>query len=402
MIQLFLNSPRRSRFLVLDAEPSETIYSIKKKIVGKCSMPTSEQWLSTTLGKVLKDSYTLGDYNIRNLDTLLLHRGRACSKENENERNKELKGFLMDPNSGPPLQALSEKLKTKTSPTVASDGYSNKIRSILLNREQRERLVSFLQYMGNMGPLTLTIGQQQFRDLLSDLEYDNDPDSFTDAFFRKAEQSFRSVAWYRAGMSFPGKILLQTTKSNSYTMFHQIAEGTTAIDVALNDPNSYRGGHHIFYSRTRNHVNDRPAGSALLHSDAVLHGITKLTNGIRHSLFLVHENHPLLNDNPATATRRNVTSFLESLRPKIPDCIVCTVRPATHFLAPCGHFCLCHVCVEKIGQACPMCRSDIIFKPRAIFYNLETASARIYHPLAKRIFEAKRPSVVRLATLVQA
>jgi len=46
------------------------------------------------------------------------------------------------------------------------------------------------------------------------------------------------------------------------------------------------------------------------------------------------------------------------------DCVICMDRPHSLIIVPCGHYCLCAVCVSILRQGseprCPICRAPII------------------------------------------
>lgn len=70
----------------------------------------------------------------------------------------------------------------------------------------------------------------------------------------------------------------------------------------------------------------------------------------------------LLEDRPVTQTRWDhpISTTLpeEIFANDDPECSVCLEMLKDTIISPCGHFCLCSACCEKLGT-CPMCRSDI-------------------------------------------
>ena len=58
------------------------------------------------------------------------------------------------------------------------------------------------------------------------------------------------------------------------------------MHVALGDEGEYDGGRLVFASRAGFEVPRRPAGSATIHTHAMVHGVTTLRSGTRYSLFL--------------------------------------------------------------------------------------------------------------------
>lgn len=39
-------------------------------------------------------------------------------------------------------------------------------------------------------------------------------------------------------------------------------------------------------------------------------------------------------------------------------CVVCLLEPATQCVIPCGHYCLCLTCSNRIEDSCPLCRQN--------------------------------------------
>ena len=58
------------------------------------------------------------------------------------------------------------------------------------------------------------------------------------------------------------------------------------MQVPLNDEGDYDGGQLVWAVAGRLELPPRPAGSATIHTAGVVHGVTKMTRGVRYSLFL--------------------------------------------------------------------------------------------------------------------
>ena len=59
------------------------------------------------------------------------------------------------------------------------------------------------------------------------------------------------------------------------------------MQIALNDETEYEGGRLVFATASFGFDQpSRPAGSAVIHTDRVAHGVTALRSGVRYSLFL--------------------------------------------------------------------------------------------------------------------
>ncbi|KAJ8308410.1 hypothetical protein KUTeg_013284 [Tegillarca granosa] len=72
--------------------------------------------------------------------------------------------------------------------------------------------------------------------------------------------------------------------------------------------------------------------------------------------------------NTATTGSRRNSSDRSDTSDNYEDCIVCQSLSISYALLPCRHACVCHVCLKKIGDRCPMCRGGIemYFKVKSI------------------------------------
>ena len=68
--------------------------------------------------------------------------------------------------------------------------------------------------------------------------------------------------------------------------FHSDSHSRRTMQVALNAEADYRGGRLVFATGTGFVIPARPAGTATIHTDRLVHGVTALTSGVRYSLFL--------------------------------------------------------------------------------------------------------------------
>ena len=73
--------------------------------------------------------------------------------------------------------------------------------------------------------------------------------------------------------------------ATGFVEFHTDVSRRT-LQVALNDDTEYTGGRLVFVTDAGFQIPRRPAGSVTVHSGRVLHGVTALTAGVRHGLFL--------------------------------------------------------------------------------------------------------------------
>ena len=71
-MQIFVKT-LSGKTIVLEVEPSDFIEDVKDIIQGKEGIPSNQQGLiHTSIGKELKDGYTLNDFSIQNGTTLHL------------------------------------------------------------------------------------------------------------------------------------------------------------------------------------------------------------------------------------------------------------------------------------------------------------------------------------------
>jgi|EP01046_Picozoa_sp_COSAG06_P033156 predicted 2-oxoglutarate/Fe(II)-dependent dioxygenase YbiX len=60
------------------------------------------------------------------------------------------------------------------------------------------------------------------------------------------------------------------------------------MQVPLNEPNVYDGGRLVFLTADGElECTSRTAGSATIHDNGVVHGVTEMTSGVRYALFVL-------------------------------------------------------------------------------------------------------------------
>ena len=75
-------------------------------------------------------------------------------------------------------------------------------------------------------------------------------------------------------------------RDGSFVAFHTDSHSRRTMQVALNGDAEYRGGRLVFATGAGFVIPDRPAGTATIHTDRIVHGVTALTGGVRCGLFL--------------------------------------------------------------------------------------------------------------------
>ena len=61
------------------------------------------------------------------------------------------------------------------------------------------------------------------------------------------------------------------------------------MQVPLVGDDSYRGGRLVFLNESGVRTPKRPAGSATVHNNRILHGVSELVSGVRYSLFFLRK-----------------------------------------------------------------------------------------------------------------
>ena len=75
--------------------------------------------------------------------------------------------------------------------------------------------------------------------------------------------------------------------SGQYIAFH-LDHSLRTMQVPLNDPSEYDGGRLVFAMGDGSLVvPEREVGSATVHDNGVVHGVTEITRGVRYGLFML-------------------------------------------------------------------------------------------------------------------
>ncbi|CAJ1355118.1 unnamed protein product, partial [Effrenium voratum] len=166
-------------------------------------------------------------------------------------------------------------------------------------------------------------------------------------------------------------VALRMTKGPSKGCINFHVDGdyaTGTVQIALSEPSEYQGGELMFFVNDHLHVLDRPAGSICQHPPCVLHAVAALHAGTRKSLFVVDRSNGLGENGVIHVTEVGVHNFLEHQSreaPQVQRCALCMILPSDHVLLPCGHLCMCRVCVATTDvPTCPLCRQEVLQKTR--------------------------------------
>ena len=74
--------------------------------------------------------------------------------------------------------------------------------------------------------------------------------------------------------------------NNSYIDFH-IDHAKKTLKIPLNSHSKYKGGDLIYLTKNEIHIPKQNLNSMTIHQNNIVHGVTRLTSGIRYSLFFL-------------------------------------------------------------------------------------------------------------------
>ena len=80
--------------------------------------------------------------------------------------------------------------------------------------------------------------------------------------------------------------LRKVTANNSFIDFHT-DHALKTLKIPLNRRNEYNGGDLIYLTKNKIHIPKQNLNSITIHQNNIVHGVTRLTSGIRYSLFLL-------------------------------------------------------------------------------------------------------------------
>lgn len=267
--------------LTIDAEPSMTIYGLKQAVARHPLGTPHDMQRLIFCCKQLEDGMMLKDYNIQHESTIHVI--------------LRLRGMISDFKADGPNESLTQALKDylngKTAEWFPLDEESKRSMKALALSKHASMDKSYW---------TTTVKLPEQEPLLR----------FMDQCYRKYKRADLKILFkdVRAFLAVPGvdmelykrlcalhssadKVsiaLRRTSVLDGCIPFHcDGGYATKTVQVCLNDYHDYVGGRLVFYALGKVDVPRRWRGTCTIHDRDVLHAVTRVTAGVRYSLFVV-------------------------------------------------------------------------------------------------------------------
>ena len=82
-------------------------------------------------------------------------------------------------------------------------------------------------------------------------------------------------------------ITLRRCEPHDHLINFHLDYHTRTVQIALVDDEAYEGGRLVYATRDGLRVPRRPAGTATVHTNGVVHGVSRHTAGVRYGLFFL-------------------------------------------------------------------------------------------------------------------
>jgi ubiquitin len=279
--------------------PSDSVEKLKLKIEQLDETPPTQQRLIFE-GRQLEDRKTLGSYQMENESTvhLVLRMVGMISSFTTTEATDLFDGFLLGLNPAPANKAFTKKWKR-----VPFNDYTLEVDSTILSPAQRLTCMKFLdelwaeeamiyqeEHNKPLVDLKVKFEDEEAAELLLGYRSPDDPAHNAEAFDQLLNKHSRE--------GYGGACLaLRCSRgpvSGAIGWHFDGPYATETIQMALNNDSEYEGGRLCFFTLERGvEVLNRNAGDLTKHGREALHAVTRLTSGIRYSLFVVDRSNGL-------------------------------------------------------------------------------------------------------------
>ena len=282
-MQLFVKT-LTGQTLTIDVEPKSTIFDVKLGI-QRCNGCPPEQQRLIFAGKSLEDGLTLRYYGIQHEATLhivLRLRGMISNfVSTPNEKlSPEWKNFLLGSREDMPVDVSSLR-------EIAKEKDASEMKSYFATTMKVDALapvlIDFMDkcYEENKRP--------DLKILLADAE----------AFLETglSIEIFKHLCKLHSSTNNVRIALRRTAAGDGCIPFHcDGGYATRTIQLCLTSDTEYEGGRLIFYAQGKCHVPERKTGFVSIHDRDILHAVSRVTSGVRYSLFVVDKANTLGNN----------------------------------------------------------------------------------------------------------
>lgn len=301
----------------LEIEETATVDYLKSIVEEKTNVSKGDQRLLYA-GIQLEDDYTLEYYKIKKESTLhLVIRMRGMiGVWTDSDISDPLDNYLMLTEEDRVItKILSANILNNAIVRFGAslDTEYSITQSMILSSLQSQRCVKFLDYIYN----TITSIMPDLKVCFDDINtlkllllnnfYDNE--SYNSNVVKELldlhphyenDDSKVMIILRRTQGPIPGciKFHLDDQYEFNYT-----------VQLTLVNSNTYDGGRLCFVSRDGLVVPERPMNCITIHNSKVLHGVTRLTKGVRYSLFIVDKKTKVGDDQIVTVTQQDVLNF---------------------------------------------------------------------------------------------